>query len=530
MKTFSQYFGYTILFCVSAFTARAQLDTLLRQVHSISDSTKSLEAAVLQRLDSTKALRLASGAQDTAAFYQQKIDSVSNWVNGRVAGLKNEYADQAGKITSVQNKLQLKLDSLTRLSLPNNEVIAKLDSLEQKLGGLQQAFQTSLSETKNKAVQKLNSIKFPPELKTHVSELQTNITQIIPDQLPGNLSFDVPGLDHLTTNLPSLPTLTPSSDLSNSINLPSGSALPTTPINTPSQNLQIPNTEELPQLSRVTAVTDKADGTINNLKGLQEQPIDKLAESKLAGVTGVKEIQNQTQIEGVGALQSEKALKAEMERRVRAVAVDHFSEKQVQLKAAMEKIAKYKQKYGEISSVADLSKKPKDPVKEKSFYERVLPGVNFQVLKKGDDILLDVNPYIGYKVSRRFTAGAGWNQRMGYNWEQKSFNSNARIFGPRAFGEYNLTKGFSPRLEIEVMNTLVPPATVTHGDPYERRWVAGAFAGVKKQYKISGQLRGTASVMFRLFDRYRQSPYGDVVNARFGLEYTPKRRNDKRKT
>lgn len=188
----------------------------------------------------------------------------------------------------------------------------------------------------------------------------------------------------------------------------------------------------------------------------------------------------------------------------------------------MEKMAKYKKKYNEVSSVKDLKNNVRNPMKEKRFIERLRPGLNLQVLKKGGDILLDFNPYLGYRLTSRFTLGAGWNHRIAFNWHDKNFQPNASIFGPRLYTEYTLKKGFSPRLELETMNTMVPPATVKHGDPFKRVWVAGAFAGIKKVYKIAGPLHGTASVMFRLFDPKRQSPYGDVVNARFGFEYSIK--------
>jgi len=35
--------------------------------------------------------------------------------------------------------------------------------------------------------------------------------------------------------------------------------------------------------------------------------------------------------------------------------------------------------------------------------------------------------------------------------------------------------------------------------------------------------------MFRLFDPKRQSPYGDVVNARFGFEYVFKKKRKQEK-
>ena len=88
-----------------------------------------------------------------------------------------------------------------------------------------------------------------------------------------------------------------------------------------------------------------------------------------------------------------------------------------------------------------------------------------------------------------------------------------------------LGKGFSPRLEAEVMNTYVPPfIRTTPSDLGDRQWVWGVFAGIKKDYKFLKKINGTALVMFRMFDPHRKSPYADVLNARFGFEFPMKKK------
>src|SRR5690606_22360598 len=129
---------------------------------------------------------------------------------------------------------------------------------------------------------------------------------------------------------------------------------------------------------------------------------------------------------------------------------------QQQLSAAMEKIAKYKQKYSSVNSIKDLAKKPPNPMKGKPLIERIIPGINSQILTK-NDLLVDFNPYAGYRFTGRLTAGAGWNYRLAYNERDNNFNKAARIYGPRAFGEFKIGKGFTGHFSIEVMNTNTPP-------------------------------------------------------------------------
>ena len=167
-------------------------------------------------------------------------------------------------------------------------------------------------------------------------------------------------------------------------------------------------------------------------------------------------------------------------------------------------------------------------MKGKPLIERIIPGIAFQIQRKGEDMLVDFGPYAGYRFTGRITAGLGWNQRVAYTVDHNAFNSSARVFGPRMFGEYKLWKGFSPRAEVEVMNTQTPVLTRTPTvDPPTREWVWGAFVGIKKEYKFIKSVKGTAMVMLRLFNPQYKSPYADVVNVRFGFEFPMKKSKQK---
>jgi hypothetical protein len=245
-----------------------------------------------------------------------------------------------------------------------------------------------------------------------------------------------------------------------------------------------------------------------------------LADNKISQLDETKALQDQAIDLLLDPTASEEEMKEKLKAEAQKIAVDHFAGKQQQLHEAMERIAKYKAKYSSISSIADIAKKPPNPMREKSFLERLVPGAGFQIQSKGEDFLLDVNAYVGYRFTRRITAGPGWNQRLPYNFDVYRFHPDARIFGPRLFGEYSFGKGFAPRLEVELMNTEVPPKLQSAAtDPNGREWVWGMFAGIKKTYKITKHVRGTASVMTRLFNPGRKSPYADVLNVRFSFEF-----------
>ena len=171
-----------------------------------------------------------------------------------------------------------------------------------------------------------------------------------------------------------------------------------------------------------------------------------------------------------------------------------------------------------------MPKKVPNPMKEKTFVERLVPGMTFQILKK-DNFLLDVAPYLGYRFTGRLTIGAGWNQRISFNSEKTSTQTN--VYGPRVYGDYNVFKGFSGRLELETMNAFVPQ-DLKITDNGQREWVPAILLGIKQQYTIYKTLKGTALVLYNFYNPDYKSPYGDRLNVRFGLEYAfKKKKKDK---
>lgn len=525
MKLLFKYLLVLLIFGTCSTHVFGQLDTLLR-VRQFNDSAYAIAGGFQTRIDSLGKAVTSSTSLDTIGVYRQRVDSVTQRVEYTLDSIRQSYAVQLKKINTLQEDVQAKIDSLARRALPVSRLSGTMDSLQSKAISLKKEAEGKISTAQSEALSKLDALDLPPQLKTEINGIKQKITGIIPTDLLKQpvQGVSIPRLSTINTATAALPSLTkPAINLAATPGLPAG--IGSVGNITAASSLSLPATPGVPD-NIIKEIPQKAEvtGAVSEIKSLQTQPIDLLADNKVLKIAEVSDIKEQAQIRELASIQSEEALKNELARQARTVAVDHFSAQQQQLKSAMEKLSAYKKKYGEMTSLADANKKPVDPVKNKKWSERISSGMNIQIQKKGEDVLVDFNPYIGYLLSKRLVIGAGWNERVAYNWDQRLFHSDTRIYGPRLFGEYLLSKGFSPRIEMEVMNTLVPPATVKQGDPYSRLWVPGAFAGIKKQYKISGQLRGTATVMFRLFDPHRQSPYGDAINARFGFEYSFKKK------
>ena len=132
------------------------------------------------------------------------------------------------------------------------------------------------------------------------------------------------------------------------------------------------------------------------------------------------------------------------------------------------------------------------------------------------------------RSTHRLPAGLGWNHRYAYDKDNHSFNSRSRIFGPRAYVDFKLGKGFIAHLEGESMNSFVPSTLRGNPDTGHREWVWSFMTGLKKEYKIYKNLKGTALIQYNWFNRYYKAPYVDRLNSRIGFEYVVKSKPKKK--
>ena len=517
-----------LLFLLSAISgsAFAQLDSLKRpSADTVEQRTNLIRSKVNLKADSLNPTTKMenSKAADSLHVFDARLDSIKSSVTSKMDSIQNSYEDALSKIQQSSNSLKSKIDSLTSQNLSTDKCTAKLDSVTQKFNGMQSDLDKKIASIKSKAMKGINDIPLQPELKEKLSSVTQSIDKIGPQTVYNKLPVDLKATQLAMPNIKGLPSIPGLPNL----NTPSVAGIP----NVPGVDQNIPgDLKDVTDVNKLAGVTgsskeiQEVTGKTGELSQMKSQPVDQIVDSKFMESGQVQQIQKEAVIQDLAAIKSQDAMKAELKKQARTVAIDHFAGKEQQLKTAMDKISKYKAKYPSASSIADLKKKPANAMKTKPLIERIVPGINHQIQRKGDNILVDFNPYAGYKFTGRITAGLGWNQRVAYNTDSRSFHPSLRIYGPRVFGEFKLGKGFSPRLEAETMNTLVPPPTRVQTDPYGRRWVWGVFTGIKKEYKFIGNVKGTASVMVRLFDPKHQSPYADVVNARFGFEFPMKKK------
>jgi hypothetical protein len=466
-----------------------KVDSLLAQTHTYDSILLKPE----QRLDSIQ-----------HSFYQQS-DSIKLAFKNKLSGI-----DATG--ASVQHKI----DSLSSLQLPTEKYTHKLDSLNQERQKAVASLNEKVEGLKSKTTGRLKEMNLPPELNDKVTALTKNVDGF---QLPVK-DLNIPSLNMPDNPMKSL------DGLNTSLKTPLG---------------EVGNIDGLKNIQSGLGDVTKATGEFghyqqdiqNITKGnLSEvKAIPQTLENKAGEVAGIKDIQQQASgalnpiKEMQGQIQNPDAMKDQALQQVQEVAVNHFAGKEEVLQQAMEKIAKYKQKYSSINSLSDITKKRPNEMHGKPLIERIVPGIYFQILKRGNELLVDFNPYVGYRFTGRITAGPGWNQRVSFDYPH---GRATRVYGPRVYAEYKLPKGFSPRIEIEALNTSLPPRfSHTNTDPNARTWAWSYMVGIKKEYRFFKRIKGTTTIMGNLYDPHHRSPYGDRVVTRFGFEFPMKKKPKK---
>lgn len=394
--------------------------------------------------------------------------------------------------------LNRQLDSLNQL-----KPLRYADSLQQQLTNLQQKINNPLQKAEGSVTEKLNRLG----AQGSASALTDNIN--LPEgTLPGNVpTIPSVNVDGSTKEL--LP------EIGKEVSMPK----------------EVDALKEVSsKLEGVSEVTDKVtsyQSDLSNIKenGLQQsKELPKLAEDKVGEVAEVGFIKEQAGKMNLseGGMMGEDAAKDMVKEQVKTeatkLAKDHFAGKQEALMGAMQKLTDLKEKYASLDSL-NVPKRRPNAMKGKALKERLVPGLTLQV-QKSQYWLVDFNPSVAYRITGRWNAGIGWNQRIGFAKRMKTMEQE-KVYGSRIFTEFRWNKGFSFRLEAEKLYGIPSPS---FGAPKNAeapsRWINSAFLGMKKDYRISNRLRGNIQLLYLIYDDNYSSPYAEKLNTRMGLEYT----------
>lgn len=554
---------------------KASTDTLTTKAKKKLARLQAKRQKAEQKLEKLNPQRKAAQLNSQV---QNKLDSLNpanrvNVLTAKVEHLADSISPQKQidryqqKLDSVQTKLATKIDGLQKLQFPNTKLAKSLDSLQQKIDSLQnkglfkearkaekkmKGLQQKANASLQAGQQKITSLQKGVNEKLDLFNPDGTVRVNLPDangKLP-NLPTVGSGINvpQLNTQLPSVNGLPNVNGKVGNVNLPSlngntNANLPSAPnVNTGIGNTGLPSPDlkniglgdvgkGLNDVSNSTKEIGKYKEGVKNISadGLNDEKLKKEMEANAANMAGGKALQTQlTDIEKQKAMvekwNSDPEYRKELAvNQAKEQAVNHFAGKEKELMAAIDQLSKAKTKAKDAEQVVDLFKKPANPMKGKPFVERLRPGINLQIQSR-QNIMVDFNPQIGYRISGRFAAGIGWNERVSFNSKKSSVNFDDRVYGPRSYAQVKVKGGSYGLLNAECMNAVfVPPS----GEA-TRQWVWSYMAGYKQEFRISNKLLGNVQIMYTFYTSYYQSPYVDKLNIRIGFEFPQKRKPTKK--
>jgi len=491
----------------------------------------------------------------------QKLDTSNSKVNAKIDSVQSKFQNAStlqiggllrtkwpqdsvreskanrNELDSLKQRLAVKIDSLQANGMSATSLRAKLDSIERKIDANRfYEVQSKLHEMESKlnkpivdaedAVnEKLNLMRSEggananlpgtvtaPELETTLTSISTEVNIPVLSDTGIPLQEDVKGVEGLSSKLSDLQDIPQQQlDKMNSVN----------------------GVEQVQSgLEKANDMTDKVQSYGSDVKSMAQGDFENVnelpatLEEEAMKINELTELQDQTgTLDNYRSLAEKakdpNALMEEVKQQGFTYAVDHFAGKEEILQKAMEHMDKLKVKYKELDNLRDLPKRKPNEMKGKSLNERLVRGVTLQI-QKSNNFWLDYNPYLGYRLYGRFTAGVGWNERVSID-NDLNFSLRDRIYGPRVFVDFAYRKGWSVRADIEKMNARAEVPQINQTGESNRQWLWSAFVGIRKEYKFSKRATGNFEFLYNVYDDKNQSPYSSRLAVRFGFEISGKR-------
>lgn len=476
----------------------------------------------------------------------QSFSSLAKAIHGKIDSLNadpNALDRHPSKLDSLRSKLLGRIDSVTALRNPDTSFIKHLAQVNARLDSLRLKFSekdlktvseadlkltSSVAKIQESVNEKLNMFsekgaKIPsinlPKVNLN-TQLATHPDIPIPMEPPTTdlnvptIETDLRGIDLQQTDLP----------LDGSVKIPEVPNAKTSDIKLPGGVAKIQD-----KLSGLSEAQEKFDGYQQDLKSLREGNLSKVQElpdaieSKVEGLDELKPLEEASQeFDAIKAKWNDPQVLKELAlNKAKETAVNHFAGHEKELKAAMDKLSKLKAKIPDPEGTIDMFAKRQKFMKEKAFVERLVPGIGFQ-FQKQDSYWLDINPYLGFKISGYWLAGLGWNDRVAYNFHERGWDSPNRIYGLRSFLHFKLKSNLWVKAEVENMNAPVHRTPVSiEITGRDRIW--SYFAGLKKDFQFSPHLRATVQTLYNVYNPKKRSPYTDRLNVRISFEFPLKK-------
>ncbi len=506
IRTRKIFFPFVILVMLCGQSLHGQ--TLPTKANHKLDSISRRATDVLDSLDSIgrRGLRLAS-----------KADSVNHLLQLPVEKLNKALATALEKINTPLDSVSRGVNS--RVDKAKKRLLQPVDSLERVLNGSLGNASTKLNNygsqlgisaksSPNRNVKLLAGNEHLPNLQIPTANLSApGLTQPFGDTQVPNVNPQLPDLKSLTQErLQDLPGFTEIKEAKTGFNKV---------------------TSKIDQASQVASDIEKiAEGKIKDAKTLPT-----LVEKELIQRSGLEG--NLTQVQALTAQQEQykalidkykdkKRMQEEMKSKALSVANEYLTSKAPIITQSQSKLTKAKKLYGSFQSIKTIAKRGPNDMKQRTFIERLVPGVNLQIYRN-DHVVVDVAPVLGYRLSNRWTVGLSGMYRVGADKQFNHFLQKEGVYGMRTYGQFTVKDGFFLHGELEALR-LDSALTKSINDERSSR-LFGAYVGIGKSYAIGRRLRGNAVAMYRI-DFNGGIPQQSKFGVRIGFQLeTKKQRN-----
>lgn len=478
----------------------------------------------------------------TDSLPKLSASKLTSRIHGRIDSLRNRTTDSLRavsentkqKVGSFQTKLQRTTDSL------NQKLTDKLKStqstLEKKLSGVDKNVKLPSASTDHIPGKDLNGIvpnskveipgiKLPdaklPELNNSPNPLDG---KAFPNVEIGNQTPDL-RLPSPAVDLPSvggeIPDIrVPEASKLQGVDIPEvKTTLPTLTDSTGKFDFSI--IEKVPGSEKLQDITDKIEEAsgLKEEAGKYQEQLAELKETRIEDINTeelenkarqlheVKELDAQTQklreMEAKHAAmlqryQDKKFIQEELKRKSANVVNDQLTKFSPAIKNAQSDISKTKKVYENSKLLPPDSVKRKKRINTmagKPFKKRIVPGVTFQTYTGSDEVLFDLSPQVGYRLTGWLTMGAAGVYRVGVGKANPSFIAAENIYGYRLYADYLLVRGIFMHADFESLQ-------VGHNQlsfqEFPKQKVLASYFGLGKRYSISRNIQGSLLALFRV--------------------------------
>jgi hypothetical protein len=488
-------------------------------------------------------------------------DSSKRRITQRLEAIKGAMNDK-------QNHFKNKVDTVNVSSNTNKKADELTTRIKTEMEDVSSVFRNSVDKDRQNIGEGRDDIqKFADSLmikdfdkRNHFTNKVTTVQQILSDKIseltgeqvkiPGQ-SVTLPDNDLPDVQVPGVNT--PKLDLSAIMNMPNhdlpkaeGLKFPDGAVDvskiSDNTNVKLPGTTDLEKVKNATGEVDQVQGKIDEADKYKEE-VGKIKEFRLSdteklpasieeqatNLDQAKSVSEELQKASAKQLEYEsvmqryrdkKLIQEEMKRKAKNVANEKMVEFAPAMQKAQDQLAKAKKVNPFRQKIKNIVRSPHHAMKEKTFYERMVPGITFQVYNN-DQFMLDVAPQIGYRLSTRLTTGIGGTYRISAGKQYANFLSSAGVYGYRIYNDFTLFKGIfvhaefeSLRLDSEKIPQLKEALNIK---------VQGIYFGLGKRYNISPKLKGSILALYRV--EYKGDlPGVSKVNLRMGFDYNTKKK------